>query len=184
MLAMVMAVTFAGKIGSGKTTITKSLAKTLGWPRVGFGEYVRSVARERGEPQTRKHLQELGTRLLADDPHQFCKAVLLSAEWRRGESLIIDGLRHVETIEIIREFVSPAILRIVLLSVPEQARIRRLKERGEGDALTIVEVEAHSSEQQVASGLSAFADLSIDGDKKNDAVVSEIAAWIRNQQCN
>jgi dephospho-CoA kinase len=127
---MAIVVAIAGKIGSGKTTITKSLAKLLQWPRAGFGDYVRAVARKRGESQAREHLQELGTQLLRNDPREFCKAVISSAEWRPGEGLIIDGLRHAETIGIIRELVSPAVLKIVLISVPEETRFQRLKERG------------------------------------------------------
>jgi dephospho-CoA kinase len=178
---MAIAVAVAGKIGSGKTTITKCLAKVLGWPCASFGDYVRSVARDCGQSQGREHLQNLGTQLLRSDPHDFCRAVLSTAAWTPGDSVIIDGLRHTETIEILREIVSPAVLKIVLISVSEEIRLRRLKERGEGDETAVAIAEAHSSEQEVASGLSAFADLVIDGDKQRDAVVTELTSWIRNQ---
>ena len=181
---MAIALAIAGKIGSGKTTVTKSLAKTLGWPRASFGDYVRAVASTRGVPQTRAHLQDLGTLLLRDDPREFCRAVLSNAGWETGQSLVIDGLRHAETIEIIRELVSPAVLRIVLISVSDETRLRRLAERGEGEAATIGTVEAHSSEQQVSSVLASFADLTLIGDEPSDAIVCKLIGWIRNQQCN
>ena len=52
---------FAGKIGSGKTSVTNVLARGLQWRRVGFGDYVRAeLARRGGDPDVRKDLQDLG----------------------------------------------------------------------------------------------------------------------------
>jgi dephospho-CoA kinase len=166
---MAMAIAIAGKIGRS---------------RASFGDYVRSVARARGLPQTRTSLQELGTLLLRGNPHEFCKAVLTAAPWLAGESLIIDGLRHAETIPILRDLVSPAALKVVLISISENTRLKRLTERGEGDAKTIAAVEEHSSEQQVGSALAGLADLVVSGEKTSDAIVSDLTGWIRNQQCD
>ena len=176
-----MAVAIAGKIGSGKTTISSSLAKVLAWPRASFGDYVRKVVVERGVPQTRKNLQEIGTQLLQSDPRAFCSSVLSSCGWRAGENVIIDGMRHVETINIIRELVSPATLKIACVEVPEEIRLKRLRSRGEGTANAIAEVDAHSSEQQVEFILRSFADIVIQGDKDPDTIVAELTAWIGEQ---
>jgi dephospho-CoA kinase len=181
---MAMVVAIAGKIGSGKTTITKSLASELGWPRASFGDYVRSAASARGLAQSRTNLQELGTLLLRSDPREFCKAVLTSARWQTGESLIIDGLRHAETIPILRELVTPAVLKIVLVAISEDTRLKRLAERGEGDASRITLVEGHSSELQVGSVLGTIADIVVSGERPSNAIVSELTRWIRNQHCN
>lgn len=179
---MAIAIAVAGRIGSGKTTVTKSVALSLGWPRASFGDYVRAVAKERGLPQTRTQLQELGTSLLRSDPPQFCAAVLHHSGWRLGENLIIDGLRHAETIPIIRGLVAPAPLKIVLISVPEETRLKRLAARGDGDKDSVASVEAHSSEQQVASALGDFADFIVNGDHSVEAVAQGLCEWIRNQQ--
>ena len=175
---MLLVVAFAGKIGSGKTTITKSLAELLGWPRASFGDYVRSVLHERGLQETRQNLQRIGTQLLENDSRGFCSSVLLSCGWKAGQNLIVDGLRHVETIDIIREIVQPATLRIVFVSVSDETRLRRLKQRGEGD---IASVERHSSEQQVSSVLQRRADLLIEGNRAANMIVAELTDWIRNQ---
>jgi dephospho-CoA kinase len=178
---MLLAVAFAGKIGSGKTTVTTALAKALGWPRASFGDFVRKVARERGVPETRRNLQELGTRLLESDAFDFCNSVLSSSGWRTGENLIMDGLRHVETVEIIRKLVQPAVLKIVSVSVSEATRAHRLRNRGESG---VASIEAHSSEQQVTSVLQKHADLEIDGDRPLEIIVAELLRWIGNQQNN
>src|SRR5437667_11684940 len=98
---MALAVAFSGKLGSGKTTVSSSLAEALKWPRTSFGDYVREILRSRGLEQTRDNLQRFGTQLLNDDPRAFCRSVLLSCGWTPGDNLIIDGLRHLRTIQII-----------------------------------------------------------------------------------
>ena len=126
---MPQVIAFAGKIGSGKTTITKSLADALAWPRASFGDYVRKVVHERGLKETREILQSVGTEILRADPPGFCNSVLASSGWEPGQSLLIDGLRHVETIEIIGRLTQGAPLRIVFVRIGEKARLRRLEER-------------------------------------------------------
>ncbi len=178
---MPLAVAFAGKVGSGKTTITRPLAEALGWPRTSFGDYVRKVVRERGIPVTRHNLQVIGTQLLEADPRAFCSSVLSNCAWKAGQNLVIDGLRHTETVEVIRELVRPAALRIVLISTPEATRTQRLKNRGEGSVHTIASIDTHSSEQQITSVLGNLADLVIDGAKPTEMVVAELVQWIGSQ---
>jgi len=178
---MPLVVAFAGKIGSGKTTITKSLAEALGWSRTGFGDYVRKVVREQGLASTRENLQRVGTEMLRRDVNNFCKSVLSNGGWQPGENLIIDGLRHVETIEVIRKAVRPADLRTVYIYVPEKARLARLRQRGDGDEGTISNVERHSSEQQVDSILRSRVDLLVEGSRPVEAIVAELAEWVRTQ---
>ena len=174
---LVLAVAFAGKLGSGKTTVTRSLAGTLGWPRAGFGDYVREAVRRQGLEQNRENLQRIGSQLLDSGPETFCTSVLRSCGWKAGQNLIIDGLRHVETIEIIRKVVYPAALKIVFISVPESTRLERLLQRGERD---VTSAERHSSEQQVASAVYACADLVVEGNKPVESIVAELTAWITN----
>jgi len=51
---------------------------------------------------TREVLQVLGTEILRSDPGNFCQSVLAHCGWNAGQNLLIDGLRHEETIEIIK----------------------------------------------------------------------------------
>src|SRR5258707_11551413 len=176
-----LVIAFSGKLGSGKTTISNAIATALGWRVVGFGDYVRKVVRERGLVGTRENLQVVGTELLEANPSDFCKAVLLSGGWTRAEPLLIDGLRHVRTIAIIQEIVSPAKLKIVSISVTDSTRLKRLGQRNQTDAASIVRVEAHSSEQEVDRILCDLADLVIDGEKPVDVLVEEVITWIRAQ---
>lgn len=180
---MPQVIAFAGKIGSGKTTITKSLADALGWTRVGFGDYVRKVVRERGLEETRAVLQRVGTELLRADPRDFCRSVLVSSGWRGGQNLLIDGLRHAETIEIIRQLTHAKTVRIVFVRISEEVRLRRLEGYDESDASYRALVESHSSEAQVTAGIADAADFVVDNDGPLQATVSEIGKWMEFLKC-
>ena len=175
---MAIVLAFAGKIGSGKTTITKALADALGCSRTGFGDYVRQVVATRGLPQTRANLQIVGTELLEEDLHGFCRAVLFNCGWSPGETLVIDGLRHAETIDPIRDLVSPVPLRIIFVDVEEKVRLERLIGRADRDDQPAAQMDAHSSEQQVNSNLRERADLIIQGTDPVQDNIRKILDWI------
>lgn len=171
-------VAFAGKIGSGKTTITKSLADLLAWPRASFGDYVREEARQRGMKDTREVLQVLGTEILRADPRIFCKSVLAYSGWNAGQDLLIDGLRHEETVEIIRDLTQARSVSVVFVRISEEVRLERLMGREGSDAKYRAIVEAHSSEAQVTSILADRANFIIDNDGALETTVSAISKWI------
>lgn len=171
-------VAFAGKIGSGKTTITKSLADLFDWPRASFGDYVRAAARQRGMKDTREVLQALGTEILRADPGKFCQSVLAHCGWNAGQNLLIDGLRHEETIEIIKGLTRATTVSIVFVKISEEVRLERLMGREGTDAKYRTMVEAHSSEAQVTSILAGKANFTVDNDGPLEATVSAISQWI------
>jgi dephospho-CoA kinase len=175
---MLIALALTGKIGSGKTAVTTAIAKALNWPRASFGDYVRAVAREQDIAPTRQSLQKLGTELLNQDPKQFCASVLSSSGWVAPGNLVIDGLRHRETVALIRDLVRPALLKIVLIQVSEPTRLTRVREREGIDLQSIAAFDSHSSEAQVTSGLYDVADLVIDGEQPLAETVGELSRWI------
>ena len=176
---MAFVIAIAGRIGSGKTTLSKDLASALSCPRATFGDYVRSQVEARGLPLTRENLQVIGTQLLLNDPTAFCKSAISMSGWRPVSDLVIDGLRHLMTIPIIRENTAPAEWRIVYISVPEDIRLKRLSDRGEGDALNVQKIEAHSSEQELES-IASMADIVVRGDELREKNVSKIRESLRN----
>jgi dephospho-CoA kinase len=178
---MALVVAFAGKIGSGKTTISTAVSQALGCKRASFGDYVRHVVSSRGLEPTRSVLQRVGTEILEDDALEFCTSVLTFSGWSRGESLVIDGLRHSETIPLLNRLVSPARLRIVYLEIDERSRVKRLGIREEAQALALRATDAHSSEQQVATTLHGIADVIIDARKPVEECVCAVLEWMAKQ---
>jgi hypothetical protein len=117
-----MVLVFAGRLASGKSTLSAGVAGALGWPYVSFGEYVRQVARSRGLDWSRHVLQELGAALIGQDCEGFCRAVLGQTDWDPGQPLVIDGLRHVEAVDVLRQLVAPSTLLLIFITVNEPAR--------------------------------------------------------------
>ncbi len=174
-------VSFAGRMGSGKTTISSTVATALGWARVGFGDYVRAVARQRGMGDSRETLQALGESLLAEGSERFCRAVLAQADWQPGQSLIVDGIRHVQVVDALRQLAEPSQFLLVLISTDEEVRRYRLQQRdGDGQG-SLHQAELHSTETQVQSFLPEIADLIVNGDRSPYKVAEEVAMWVQQQ---
>ena len=169
---------FAGKIGSGKSTVSVEVARALGWSRASFGDYLRTRAQSSGFDQSREVLQEMGASLVEKDASEFCRAVLAHYKWNAGEPLVIDGIRHAEVISALRRLVAPLELRIVFLDVPDEQRLERLQKIDLAVAQNLKEVELHSTEQQVREQLQQLADLRLSGEKPVPELVSTVVNWI------
>lgn len=170
---------FAGKTGSGKSTLSTALAEALGWPRVSFGDHVRKVAESRTSDISRKSLQEIGASLVEEGLVQFCRSVLAQSEWVPGQALIVDGIRHHEVIELLRELVKPSSLRIVFIDIDAVARESRSKDEDVTHE-EIHQIDSHSTERQVNTIIKESADFVVDGAKPKEILLSEIIHWIQN----
>lgn len=173
-----LVVAFAGKIGSGKSTISSGVAKALGWAHASFGDYLRTVAKSSGLDDSREVLQELGATLVSKSANDFCRAVLTHYQWSAGEPLVIDGIRHAEVVEALRSLVAPLELRLVFLDVKDSARLERLERVDESIPQNIALVEAHSTEFEVRGHLSSLANLRLSGEQPVGELVSTVVNWI------
>lgn len=169
---------FAGKIASGKSTLSAEVAKALGWPRASFGDYLRIVAKSSGLAESREVLQEIGASLVAKDVEGFCRAVLTHYQWSAGEPLIIDGIRHAEVADALRRLVAPLELRVVYLEADEATRRARLRQ-SDGDWPNKLQmVESHSTEEQVKDRVPALADMRLPGNKPVVELVATVVNWV------
>ncbi len=78
---------FAGRLGSGKTTLSRAVANQLGARWNSFGNTVRKIAGERSLPMSRQNLQQLGSDLVDQTPEWFCNRVVAEAEPNEGTFL-------------------------------------------------------------------------------------------------
>ncbi len=171
---------FSGKIGSGKSEVSSALASRLAWPRASFGDYLRSVARSQGLPESREVLQRLGESFVAGDIRQFCRNVISEAGWTPGHGLIVDGIRHAAAAATLREIVAPQQFLLVLVEVPDPIREDRLLQNG-AERESLRKLELHSTELQISSDLPHMADLKIDGTQEPLNLVNEIIEYVREQ---
>ena len=169
---------FSGGIASGKSELSTAVAEALGYPRVSFGDYVRTVTGFRGLEQCRQNWQMVGEALLLEDPRQFCVAVLTQDSWTPGDPLVVDGVRHVDVTKMLSKLVSPSELRLVYIDTDTRIRVERLFQRtSDGGSLTTL--DEHSTEVQVVGALRARADLVVDGTKPLAVLVDEVVDWSR-----
>lgn len=170
---------FAGSIASGKSTLSIEVASSLGWQRVGFGDYVRTVAQRQGLGESREVLQTIGATLVNQGIEQFCGAVLKQVDWEPGQPLVVDGIRHAEIVSTLRRLVAPSELLLVFVAVNESTREARLIERGLTHREQWRQFEAHSTEAQVQTVLREMADFTADSTQKIEELVKEIVTWVQ-----
>jgi dephospho-CoA kinase len=177
MIAEPTIIAFSARIASGKSAVSLCVAAELNWVRASFGEYLGSLARQRGLGTERQTLQELGAGLIQSDPEGFCRAVLEDAGWRRGYGAVVDGIRHAEMVDVLRRVADPLPVMLVFIDAPESIRHKRLQSRG----VSLEEnarIELHSTEHQVQDLLPIRADLHVDGAGDASAAAGEVISFL------
>jgi cytidylate kinase len=165
-------VLFAGPICSGKSTLSKAVAKKLAWRWVGFADYLRHVATDQGLPTSRSYLQELGQQFIERGWLRFCQGVLDFAQWSRELALIVDGVRHVEAVNSLRSLTAPSPLTVVFVETPLQIRKERFATREPGSSFDVV--DSHPVERDSGVTLRLLADHVVDGSAPVDANVHRL----------
>lgn len=166
------AIVLAGQSTAGKTTVALELQNLAGLPRVAFGDYVRKVAAERGISSDRKALQDLGLELL-QQPQAFCEAVLAQAgDWKKLQLLIIEGVRHVAILEILKELYFPDRIFLAYLDAPKELLFSRRTALGEAPDL-----DRHTVESDIEK-LRLKADIVIDTTRPAEQTARELLGLI------
>jgi dephospho-CoA kinase len=166
-----LAIAFSGQIGSGKTSLSLAVADALQCPRVSFGLQVREEARHRGLDDSRETLQRLGETLILNHKESFCRSVISQARPNSHAPLLIDGVRHIEVLELLRNLLAPRRLVLVHIALDQEVRSTRLA----GDASAW---DSHSTELQVPIALQAHADLILDGTHALATLCLNVVRWI------
>lgn len=174
-------VAFSGPIGGGKTTVSKHVASSLGYLWVSFGEYIRKVATARGYSLTRETLQDLGTELITKGWLVFCGAVLSEIAWQSAPGIVVDGVRHVEAIEALRDLIHPSSFLLVYVTLPEPIRLQRVHQRDSLSTEEFERAEEHPVESQITGALPSLADLCVDNTRSDEEVTQEVIAWINSK---
>jgi len=166
----------AGKIASGKSTLASQFASEEGWSYVSFGGFVRSVAKKDKIAETRENLQDIGDRLIREDLEGFCRGVLSQVDWKPGQPLVIDGVRHTEVSFLLRRMVAPSKYILTYVEVDDEIRRQRLREEGREGNDFIERVETHPTEEQVKLVLPRIADYVLDGTAPIHSLIEKLKA--------
>lgn len=179
-----MIITLAGPIGSGKSTLARAIAAASGAASAGFGNYVRSLAAERGlDVERRQVLQDLGHELVQADARAFLDRALAWSGHAPGQDLLLDGLRHASILDALRQREAEGLDTVTLfyLDTPRETRRARVADRGV--SVTQMETdEAHPAEQDLDEKLRAAADAVLDGAKDLEAITRDALATIETRR--
>jgi cytidylate kinase len=169
---------FSGKLGSGKTTVSKLLAERVGARWNSFGNTVKRIAQERGLPMEREALQALGEELVSNSPKAFCQRVISEAEPSSGRGLVLDGLRHTVILKHLQQSLLPSLLIPVFVDVDEPVRLDRIQRRGGLSIEDLRRLESHSTEVEVMAALRSLAQLRVNNSGTPGSAVEEILIWL------
>jgi adenylate kinase family enzyme len=169
---------FAAPIEAGKTTVSTSVAARLDVPRVSFGGYLRRLAQQMGLEVTREVLQDLGNRLVSDDVRAFCDEVLKEQPWQEGRPLIVDGVRHIEVLDTLRDMLAPAEEYLIYIKVDRATQSKRLEHDELRHEKPLEELEQHPTEVQVRSKLPDRASLVLDGTQHPEELTQKVIEFL------
>lgn len=169
-----MILTIAGSIGSGKSTAAKALSAASGVRAIGFGDYVRVLAAERGLQPDRTVLQDLGQARVEQDARAFLLETLAWGGWTPSDDIILDGLRHISVLNALRDLRCEGRATILAyIDVAEPIRRQRQQARGATDE-EIDAASTHPAEQDLILELRSAADLVLDGDAPVATIVERL----------
>jgi len=154
----------SGKIGSGKTTISKLIAKQYCLLYVSCGDYVRYEASLKNISCTRSELQRLGE-VLVSNPEDFVNNLLHYSKWDKIGGLIIDGVRHLEVLFALRNKLAPKKLKLIYIQSEGIVGIQRKKIENISD--TKVESLNHPVERQICL-LESYAEIVVNDENPPD----------------
>ena len=133
------------------------------------------MAAARGIPEEGDALQNLGESLIRELSFEgFCRAVIEESQWVSGESLVVDGIRHVNAYDAIKVIVAPVQARLFFVDVPREVRQVRAQNRGRSDRTDLTKADTHSTEKEVHGALKTLADHVLDGTVVLETLIARV----------
>jgi cytidylate kinase len=172
-------VVFSGRLGSGKTTISRAVAEVLQIRWNSFGSVTKKIAREQQMSIERESLQDLGEYLVTHSAEEFCRRVLTDAEPLSDTSVVIDGLRHSRMHKILREISKPRQLISIYIDLDDAIRFDRLRNRGGLCEDEVRKLESHSTELEVSGPIRRLATFTVNNSGSINRTVETVIALLR-----
>jgi shikimate kinase len=175
-------IAFAGPIGSGKTTISRALAKKLHSKHASFGDHFRAMASRLGHnPSERAVLQRLGEEQVGLSPESVCRELLNAYEWKPTDgTIVIDGVRHLEILSALTNAVAP--LDVFLVYVQRDNMRSTLLSTKVGKQ-NMELFDAHSTELQ-NNILRSAADIVVSAEHEPALIIDRVARQLEEPRNN
>jgi adenylate kinase family enzyme len=163
-------IAIAGRIESGKSSVSSLLSARLGMPVLSFGDFIRTTCPP-GAP--REELQAAGAQLLDEiGPSGLVGAVLESRGLDTTTPVIWEGVRHLNVLEALRGRYAPDPVELFFLSPPEARRLARAEQTA-GSRGRRNDWEAHETE--ATDALAEAARMTITASTAEGAVAEILA---------
>jgi hypothetical protein len=170
----------SGSSRVGKTSLAKEIARLVDGSFVSFGDHVRSIAISISDrnANNRKILQDLGQQLVDRDPHGFCIAVIERASDSSCAPLVVDGLRHLSLLPILKELLPGRDVSLIFME--SSLRIRQSRWDGTTSADEIEAFDSHPVETDL-SALRQRSDLIINTSDGFETALKVFLDWLANE---
>ncbi|SRR5712692_1375564 len=121
------AIAITGQLSAGKSTLLRQLAERHGWSTISFGEYVRSVAKERSLSVDRKSLQDIGHEIFRSLGAKVFLDTVIAHARPLSNVRLFDGVRDAGIVSAVRQGHSKTV--IIYIDVPDLTRYERHLQR-------------------------------------------------------
>lgn len=126
---MKLVIGLSGSIGSGKTTVSEHLQNNYGASKRGYSQILMDILDRLYLPHEREYLQKIGASLR----DSLCEDVIVNAfqkdlEKDSSEIIVIDGIRYMNEVDMLRRFENNILL---FIDAPVEMRYERCRRRGE-----------------------------------------------------
>jgi cytidylate kinase len=165
-------IAFCGLPGSGRSAIAEATAQDLRCPMVAFGSAVRRSA---GDSDI-FNLQKVGQSMVLADPEGFVTEVL-AQNHEASHHLVLDGLRHVETLLALKRVRPYHATRLFHVKTDITIRQRHLMGKYGISPREVAAIDAHIVEAQLPRILPQYATKSIDGSLSLEILVALVKAF-------
>lgn len=119
-------VVLVGLPGSGKTTLSRGLARVMRSPRHTCGDVVRGWIRAQGLSYTPKN-DRMASKHFARTPGEIARQLSAKIKRSRARTHIVDGVRSPADMKVLRQQFD---VRVVALTLPRKVRHQRMLDRG------------------------------------------------------
>lgn len=170
---------FAGRTGSGKTSISRIFAESNGLKWTSFGNIVRDEATRRGKSTSDKRLlQEIGQELVNHQPDRFCEMVLESLMTSSGVSGVLDGVRHKCILDRINFRTKADRACLIFIDVGSSKRHERLIQNRHWSLEQCKMYDDDPTEWELDLHLKGLADLIVMNDRSIASSLQQIDDWL------
>ena len=158
-------IVLSGAKGAYTRALSEVLAEVLAWKHARFSDFIRQEATARGQnPDDTRVLQRVGQHLVEERVADFVRGVLQSVDWKPGENLVLDGLRHADVFRELQRQVGPSCdIRVVHVALANKSERADRVKRSEGvtdDQFAVYDEDVTEAEVEETP---VYANLVVDG---------------------